>query len=289
MSRVARRLSWRRSRLLSRFRRRCSPLARATRRRGPRPSPNLNDFSFDSMDVEYDARPRRRRHEHAPGRRDVRRASSRSTTRTAACGAASAESYLGVPLNPELVSITDGEGNRARVRDRVRGRRTSRSPRAPTTSCTARRPTSSPTRWRTSRASSTTPASTSSTGTSTAPSGSSTFGRVIGARDDVRPISPTRSTGAQACYVGYQGSADTCEIVVGCAADGIAAFEASPNPCFAVPDHDDRGRIRGGHVRAVRLVVPGVAVGVAAAASPGSGCWPALVFADRHARAHAAR
>ena len=32
------------------------------------------------------------------------------------------DSYLGAPLNPELVSITDGDGRRARVRDRVGGR-----------------------------------------------------------------------------------------------------------------------------------------------------------------------
>ena len=46
-----------------------------------------------------------------------------------------------------------------------------------------------------------------------------------------------------------------------------------------VPDHDDRGRVRAGHVHAVRLVVPRLALGLAAGDRGASAWSAAIVFA----------
>ena len=58
------------------------------------------------------------------------------------------------------------------------------------------------------------------------------FGRVS-VRLDVPPDLAGSLTGAQACYVGYQGESGTCDIVQDAAADGGAAVSASAGPLFA--------------------------------------------------------
>ena len=139
------------------------------------------------------------------------------------------DSYLGAPLNPELVSITDGEGSRARPRP---------SPRTATSSMTSRADdfvhgaqtyvftytlenVDAVLRRHRRR--------TSSTGTSTAPSGSRTSAASPRACR-CRPTSPTRCTGAQACYVGYQGSATPARSCADAAADGTARSRHPPHP-----------------------------------------------------------
>lgn len=141
------------------------------------------------------------------------------------------DSYQGAPLNPQLVSITDGEGNpresetasedglyvmTSRADDFVRGAQTYVF--TYTLENVARFFADTGvdefywdingTDWR------------------------QDFGRVS-VRLVVPPDLADRLTGAQACYVGYEGSTQTCEITQDAAPDGGAVVAASASPVLA--------------------------------------------------------
>ena len=173
------------------------------------------------------------------------------------------DSYLGVPLNPRFVSITDGEGSpRAAEVDREDGTFTMTS-RADefvhgeqtyvfTYTLRERHPVLRRT-----------PGSTSSTGTSTGPSGrsrSAASPRPLHVDDDLA----ASLTGASACYRGFAGRRQPLhDRSDGCRAGRNGRLRRRRRGA-AVPDHDDRGGLRAGHVRRVRQLLPGIAVGLAA-------------------------
>lgn len=138
------------------------------------------------------------------------------------------DSYLGVPLNPQLISITDGEGD----------------PRAAETE------TEDGEYWMTSRADDYVRGAQTYVFTYTLENVArffddtgvdefywnvngfdwrQDFGRIT-TRLIVPPDLATSLTGGQACYFGYQGSTQTCEITRDAAPDGGAVFTASVAP-----------------------------------------------------------
>ena len=234
-------------------------------------SPNLNDFSFESLDVQYTL-----------GRADDGTSTllveetfvalfpdydqNRGMRRSIP------DSYLDAPLNPELVSITDGEGNRARVRDRLRGRLLLMTSRADDYVHGAQTYVFTYTLENVTRF-------FDDTGVDefywdvNGTEWQQDFGRVS-VHLVVPPDLADSLVGAQACYIGYQGSGDTCGIFADAAADGSATFEASAAPVFAYQTLTIAVGFEKGTFARVRLVVPGVAVGMAERRSPGSACWP---------------
>ena len=193
-------------------------------------STNVNDFSFDSLDVQYtlgradDGTSTLLVEETFVARfpdYDQNRGMRRSIP----------DSYLGAPLNPELISITDGEGNpresetnsedgyysmTSRADDYVRGAQTY------VFTYTLENVTRffgdtgvdelywdvNGTEWQ------------------------QDFGRVS-VHLVVPPELAGSLAGAQSCYLGYEGSGDTCGIFVDAAAVGSATFEATAGPVFA--------------------------------------------------------
>ncbi len=193
-------------------------------------STDVNDFSFESMDVQYTL-----------GRDDDGTSTLLVEERFVALfpeydqnrgmRRSIPDSYLGAPLNPTLVSITDGEGNprpsetgsedgyfsmTSRADDYVQGSQTY------VFTYTLENVTRffedtgvdefywdvNGTEW------------------------AQDFGRVS-ARVIVPPDLAQSLTGAQACYVGYQGSGQTCPIVPDAAAGDGASLSASAGPVFA--------------------------------------------------------
>jgi hypothetical protein len=185
-------------------------------------STDLDDFTFESLDVQYDL-----------GRAE----DGTSTLRVVETFVAMFpeydqnrgmqrrldESYLGVPLHPELVSVTDGDGRpreartesdddvfviTSRADDFVHGRQTyvftytlENVVRDFTDTATEELYWDvNGTQWR------------------------QEFGRVTARVNMPAAIAEAR-TGEQACYVGYQGSTDTCEIR---SAGGSVAASAGP-------------------------------------------------------------
>lgn len=193
-------------------------------------STDVNDFSFDSMDVQYtlgradDGTSTLLVEETFVARfpdYDQNRGMRRSIP----------DSYLGAPLNPELVSITDGLGNpresetgsedgyftmTSRADDYVRGAQTYVFTYTLHNVARFFEDTGvdefywdvNGTEWQ------------------------QDFGRV-----SVHLVVPAdladSLVGAQSCYVGYQGSGDMCGIFVDAAPDGGATFEAGASPVYA--------------------------------------------------------
>ncbi len=193
-------------------------------------STDVNDFSFESMDVQYTLG----RNEDGSStllveerfvalfpEYDQNRGMRRSIP----------DSYLGAPLNPELVSITDGDGGlraaetesedgyfsmTSRADDYVHGAQTYVFAYRLENVARLFEDTGvdefywdvNGTEW------------------------AQDFGRVS-VRLIVPPDLAGSLTGAQACYVGYQGESGTCEIVQDAAAGGGAAFAASAGPLSA--------------------------------------------------------
>lgn len=193
-------------------------------------STDVNDFSFESMDVQYTLG----RDEDGTSTLvveerfvalfpdyDQNRGMRRSIP----------DSYLGAPLNPDLVSITNGDGDprptetasedgyfimTSRADDFVQGAQTY---------------VFTYTLENVARLFEDTAADEfywDVNGTDWAQD----FGRVS-VRLVVPPDLAGHLTGAQACYVGYAGESGACEIVRDAAADGGAAFSASAAPVFA--------------------------------------------------------
>jgi uncharacterized membrane protein YgcG len=193
-------------------------------------STDVNDFSFDSMDVQYtlgradDGTSTLLVEETFVARfpdYDQNRGMRRSIP----------DSYLGAPLNPDLVSITDGQGNAresetssedgyftmtSRADDYVQGAQTYVFTYTLQNVARFFEDTGvdefywdvNGTEWQ------------------------QDFGRVS-VHLVVPPDLAASLVGAQACYVGYQGSGDTCGIFVDAAADGTATFEATASPVYA--------------------------------------------------------
>ncbi|SFS14747.1 Predicted membrane protein [Microbacterium sp. cf046] len=192
-------------------------------------SPNLNDFTFESMDVQYTL-----------GRADDGTSTLLVEERFVALfpdydqnmgmRRSIPDSYLGAPLNPELVSITDGDGNpresetlsedgyyymTSRAGDYVHGAQTYVFTYTLENVARYFEDTGvdefywdvNGTEWQ------------------------QEFGRV-----SVRLVVPAdlagSLTGNQACYVGYQGGDQTCDLVREAASDGGATFAASSSPVY---------------------------------------------------------
>ncbi|MET0780202.1 MAG: DUF2207 domain-containing protein, partial [Microbacterium sp.] len=193
-------------------------------------STDVNDFSFESLDVQY----------------TLGRAADGTSTllveerfvalfpdydQNRGMRRSIPDSYQGAPLNPELVSITDGDGRprpaetgsedgyfdmTSRADDYVHGTQTYVF--TYTLENVARFFADTGvdefywdvngTEWQ------------------------QDFGRVS-VRLVVPPELAESLTGAQACYVGYQGSGQTCEITTDAEEDGSATFAASAAPVFA--------------------------------------------------------
>lgn len=193
-------------------------------------STNVNDFSFDSMDVRYtlgradDGTSTLLVEETFVARfpdYDQNRGMKRSIP----------DSYLGAPLNPELVSITDGQGNpresetssedgyftmTSRADDFVQGTQTYVFTYTLENVARFFEDTGvdefywdvNGTEWQ------------------------QDFGRVS-VHLVVPPDLADSLVGAQSCYLGYQGSDGTCGIFVDAAADGTATFEGTASPVYA--------------------------------------------------------
>ena len=193
-------------------------------------STDVDDFSFESMDVRYTLG----RDEDGTSTLfveerfvalfpdyDQNRGMRRSIP----------DSYLGAPLNPELVSITDETGQARPAETESEDGYFSMTSRAEDYVQGAQTYVFTYTLENVARAFEDTAADEfywDVNGTEWAQD----FGRV-----SVRLIVPAdladSLTGARACYVGYEGESGTCEIVQDAAADGGASFSASAAPVFA--------------------------------------------------------
>ena len=193
-------------------------------------APNLNDFSFDSLDVQYtlgradDGTSTLLVEETFVARfpdYDQNRGMRRSIP----------DSYLDAPLNPELVSITDGEGNRRESETSSEDGYFSMTSRADDFVHGAQTYVFTYTLENVARF-------FDDTGVDefywdvNGTEWQQDFGRVS-VHLVVPPDLADSLVGAQSCYIGSQGSGDTCGIFVDAAADGTATFEASAEPVFA--------------------------------------------------------
>ncbi|HVL60657.1 MAG TPA: DUF2207 domain-containing protein [Microbacterium sp.] len=196
----------------------------------PAASPNLNDFSFDSLDVQYtlgradDGTSTLLVEETFVARfpdYDQNRGMRRSIP----------DSYLDAPLNPELISITDGEGNRRESETSSEDGYFSMTSRADDFVHGAQTYVFTYTLENVARF-------FDDTGVDefywdvNGTEWQQDFGRVS-VHLVVPPDVADSLVGAQAGYIGSQGSGDTCGIFVDAAADGTATFEASAAPVFA--------------------------------------------------------
>ena len=196
----------------------------------PAAVPNLNDFSFDSLDVQYTL-----------GRAD----DGTSTLLVEETFVARfpdydqnhgmrrsiPDSYLGAPLNPDLISITDGEGNSRESETSSEDGYFSMTSRADDFVHGAQTYVFTYTLENVARF-------FDDTGVDefywdvNGTEWQQDFGRVS-VHLVVPPDLADSLVGAQSCYIGSQGSGDTCGIFVDAAADGTATFEASAEPVFA--------------------------------------------------------
>lgn len=193
-------------------------------------STDVNDFSFDSMDVQYtlgradDGTSTLLVEETFVARfpdYDQNRGMRRSIP----------DSYLGAPLNPDLVSITDGQGNARESETSSEDGYFSMTSRADDFVQGAQTYVFTYTLENVARF-------FEATGVDefywdvNGTEWQQDFGRVS-VHLVVPPELAGSLAGAQACYIGYQGSGDTCGIFVDAAADGTATFEATASPVYA--------------------------------------------------------
>ncbi len=192
-------------------------------------STDVNDFSFESMDVAYTL-----------GRAEDGTSTLRVEERFVALfpdydqnrgmRRSIPDSYLGAPLNPQLISITDGDGNPRASETGSENGYFSMTSRADDYVQGAQTYVFTYTLENVARFFGDTGVDEfywDVNGTEWAQD----FGRV--SVDLVVPPDLAGAlTGSQACYVGYQGSGQTCEIVRDAAADDGATLAASVSPVY---------------------------------------------------------
>lgn len=191
---------------------------------------DVNDFTFESLDVEY----RLDRADDGSSTLTVVEtfvALFPETDQNRGMRRSIPDSYLGAPLNPALVSITDGEGNPRASETSLEDGYFSMTSRADGYVHGAQTYVFTYTLENVARFFDDTGVDEfywNVNGTEW----QQPFGRVS-VRLVVAPALTESLTGAQACYVGYEGSGQTCEITRDAAADGAATFEASATDVFA--------------------------------------------------------